>query len=296
MYRLIHLINKVRSMRIPISKQVAIRLVEPTASAPAYSRQLHEIRTVATVTAGSSSQQSSASSSQNETDSSQTAVEEDGTDDDGKSKAPKRMLPRSFQKSSAGQQAPYFSLEEEKNALEANLPILQWPGHYKVFCTADPDEMNAHITNLLSKGETVFGLDIEWPVSFQKGRPQGKVALIQICGQDTILLFQVSKLKKFPLELVRFLKNPLLFKSGVNIRGDGNKLYRDYALITDGLVELEGMTRHIDSPLLEKTRIRSLAVLTNLFLECKLPKEKKVRVSNWARNSLTEVQKKYAAL
>ena len=69
-----------------------------------------------------------------------------------------------------------------------------------------------------------------------------------------------------PTEVVKFLKNPNLFKSGVNIRGDGLKLHRDFNVLTNGLVELMIMTQHIDSPLLSETHRRSLSALTSLFV------------------------------
>ena len=69
-----------------------------------------------------------------------------------------------------------------------------------------------------------------------------------------------------PTEVVKFLKNPNLFKSGVNIRGDGLKLHRDFNVLTNGLVELMIMTQHIDSPLLLETHRRSLSALTSLFV------------------------------
>ncbi|KAG2223267.1 hypothetical protein INT45_006993 [Circinella minor] len=147
----------------------------------------------------------------------------------------------------------------------------------------------------ISKKESVFGLDIEWQPQFKKGQPQHKTALIQICGNDTILLFQVVQLKVLPAELVKFLKDPHIFKSGVNIRGDGLKLHRDFNVLTNGLVELMIMTQYIDSPLLMITHRRSLSALTSLFLERNMPKSKSVRLSNWSRRNLTAKQQEYAA-
>ena len=52
-----------------------------------------------------------------------------------------------------------------------------------------------NVTIINRKDEVVFGLDMEWQPQFRKGQPQHKTALIQICGSDTILLFQVANLK-----------------------------------------------------------------------------------------------------
>ncbi|KAI9270703.1 ribonuclease H-like domain-containing protein [Phascolomyces articulosus] len=201
-------------------------------------------------------------------------------------KTVRRALPKTFSEPIPSQ-AEEFSFPD--------YPTIEYPSHYNVICISDPKDMNKQMINLLSKKETVFGLDMEWQPQFQKGKPQHKVGLIQICSSDSILLFQTARLHVLPTELVRFLKNPNLFKSGVNIRGDGLKLQRDFNVVTNGLVELERMTRHIDSPLLMQTHKRSLSALTSLFLEKNMPKSKSVRLSNWARVHLTAQQIRYAA-
>ena len=129
----------------------------------------------------------------------------------------------------------------------------------------------------------MYGLDLEWPVIIQKGITQPKTALIQICGFDTILLFQTSKLDcklalsnpyfirltlsaALPVELVQFLEDPMIFKAGVKVFNDGRKLQRDFGVVTNGLIELGDAAKSIDSPLLEKTSLRSLSVFINLFV------------------------------
>ncbi|KAI7849232.1 ribonuclease H-like domain-containing protein [Circinella umbellata] len=213
---------------------------------------------------------------------------------------PSRKLPNtlllSIKKSQQQEQEPTSTSQQLAEELSrTNYPNIQYPNHYTVICTSDPREMNIQIASLLSKNEVVFGLDIEWQPQFKKGYPQHKTALIQICGNDTILLFQVAQLKVLPTELVKFLKDPNIFKSGVNIRGDGLKLHRDFNVLTNGLVELMTMTQYIDSPLLMVTHRRSLSTLTSLFLERNMPKTKSVRLSNWSKRNLTAKQQEYAA-
>ncbi|KAI8139973.1 ribonuclease H-like domain-containing protein [Fennellomyces sp. T-0311] len=293
MRRFIHLINKVQSVSIPsFSRKIHPCVLEDTAFQLAnFHRRLLHCRYVTTSIA-STTQQSTSRLSRNDTDLPETLAGEEGLDDNSKGKQSLQVPPDADETSLSEEIQPVVS---ERKALEENLSTLKFPSHYKVVCTADPNQMNAHIISLLSKNEHVFGLDMEWQPQFKKGQPQNRVALIQICGHDTILLFQVAKLKCLPSELVRFLNNPRLFKSGVNILGDGNKLHKDFNVITNGLVELDIMTKHIQSPLLGQTKLRSLNALTCLFLKHKLSKSKKVRLSNWAQRSLTPKQIEYAA-
>jgi hypothetical protein len=45
---------------------------------------------------------------------------------------------------------------------------------------------------------SAIGLDLEWPFTSSRigGVKEGKVALVQICDADIILLIQVSKMKR----------------------------------------------------------------------------------------------------
>ena len=45
---------------------------------------------------------------------------------------------------------------------------------------------------------SAIGLDLEWPFTSSRigGVKEGKVALVQLCDADIILLIQVSKMKR----------------------------------------------------------------------------------------------------
>ena len=45
---------------------------------------------------------------------------------------------------------------------------------------------------------SAVGLDLEWPFTSNRigGVKEGKVALVQLCNADIILLIQVSKMKR----------------------------------------------------------------------------------------------------
>ncbi|KAF7732280.1 Nuclear actin-protein involved in chromatin remodeling [Apophysomyces ossiformis] len=97
-----------------------------------------------------------------------------------------------------------------------------------------------------------------------------------------------------PSELCKFLEDRNIYKTGVNIRQDGVKLFRDFGVPTNGLVELITMANSCGSPKLEYTHLRSLRILSGLFIGEHMPKGR-VRLSNWARAKLSHPQIQYAA-
>jgi hypothetical protein len=167
------------------------------------------------------------------------------------------------------------------------LPQLTYPSHYTVECTDSLEATNERLRQLMSnKGEDkIFGLDLEWPPTFVKGKPENKVSLVQICNADTILLIQLSrmpgKIELFvikeqleltygyiglPFELIKFFQDKSCLKSGVNIGADGLKLYRDFGIVTNGLVELRDMAEQTQSPKMGISHLRSLRALTGIFV------------------------------
>ncbi|KAI9354920.1 ribonuclease H-like domain-containing protein [Pilaira anomala] len=178
-----------------------------------------------------------------------------------------------------------------------NLPQLDFPKHYKVECATSLEDTNRKLSELLGKNpHRVFGVDLEWPPCFIKGQSENKVTLVQICSESRILLIQLPRIQGgFPLELRRFFEDKNILKSGVNIAADGQKLYRDFGFITNGLVELRDLAEMAITPKLAISHLRSLRALTGIFLDQNMAKGK-VRLSNWGKLTLTPLQIRYAAL
>ena len=77
----------------------------------------------------------------------------------------------------------------------SGLPLLQYPDIYKVECVDDMETANQKILQLLAEDKDHrFGLDLEWPPCFVKGKPENKVSLVQICSSNRILLIQLSRM------------------------------------------------------------------------------------------------------
>ncbi|KAI9478376.1 MAG: ribonuclease H-like domain-containing protein [Benjaminiella poitrasii] len=181
-------------------------------------------------------------------------------------------------------------------AYTETLPDLDYPSHYKVDCVNTLEEANARIRHLMDHNKnTFFGLDFEWKPTFIKGQPENKISLVQICTADTILLIQLSWIQGFPQELRNFFENKELLKGGVNIGADGLKVFRDFKIFTNGLVELSELAESTGSPKLNIIHLRSLNALTAIMLDQKMAKGG-VRVSDWSKKNLSPKQIRYAAL
>ncbi|RDX45534.1 ribonuclease H-like protein [Lentinus brumalis] len=169
----------------------------------------------------------------------------------------------------------------------------QYPPIPAVVYTRHEEEANDLVGCL--KGP--LGFDLEWPVSFRRGKaPQEwPTALVQICDSRMIVLIQVSAMSKFPQKVKEIIENKDIIKLGANIRNDGQKLFRDYGLLAAGLVELGGLARQADPTFSQsfKRSIVALAKIVERYTGKTLDKGK-VRTSDW-RLKLSQTQITYAA-
>ncbi|CAO3678389.1 unnamed protein product [Umbelopsis vinacea] len=173
------------------------------------------------------------------------------------------------------------------------LSVIDHRDTHKLYCTKSPSEANSIIRKMV-KEDQVFGLDLEWRPTFIKGSKENKTALIQLCNAKSILLIQISRMAVFPQELKGLLQSRKILKAGVNIRGDALKLYRDFRILTNGLVELGTLARATNTKELEGYKGLSLRLLCAIFLEKSLPKGP-TRISRWDAPTLSSKQKQYAA-
>ncbi|THH19391.1 hypothetical protein EW146_g1738 [Bondarzewia mesenterica] len=141
------------------------------------------------------------------------------------------------------------------------------------------------------------GFDMEWCCSPRRHgtsvhRP---TALVQICDSSIILLIQLSAMKKVPQKVKELIESPSIPKMGVNIRGDGMKLYRDYGILPANLVELGTLACQADTCFQEifNRPMVSLAKCVSFYQHRTLDKGP-VRTSNWEA-VLSREQMEYAA-
>ncbi|KAH8548701.1 ribonuclease H-like domain-containing protein [Umbelopsis sp. PMI_123] len=174
-----------------------------------------------------------------------------------------------------------------------NLDVVDYSQSHKLYCTRNPVETNAIIRNMVKEGQ-IFGLDLEWRPTFVKGAKENKTALVQLCNSKSVLIIQISRMGVFPHELKGLLQNRKILKTGVNIRGDALKLYRDFRILTNGLVELSTLARATHASELEGYKGLSLRLLCAIFLGKSLPKGT-TRLSRWDAPTLSSKQRQYAA-
>ena len=177
------------------------------------------------------------------------------------------------------------------------------------------------------RGVKTFGFDMEWKVTYQKGKGEAKTSVIQLAYERNVekredddedvlndetttttkkkkkkthcvvviirLAKRLGRANPLPTKLVRFLEDPTVRKAGVNARGDARKLMRDFNVLVNGVVELDALAK---AKLASEQRW-SLARLATRVLKKRVPKDARVRTSNWERNGeLDETQLKYAAI
>ena len=143
---------------------------------------------------------------------------------------------------------------------------------------------------------TVWGFDIEWFVSYERG-PQRQVALIQFHRHCDTLLYHVSACGVCE-DLRKLLEAANVFKVGVSVSGDKCKLERDLGVRMRGCVDLRTLyERCLPSVELarQQTSGRGLASMVTDYLQRSMDKPESLRRSNW-EEPLSRAQKLYAAL
>jgi len=144
---------------------------------------------------------------------------------------------------------------------------------------------------------SAVGLDLEWPFSRDKAgnEKEGKVALVQLCDVDIILLIHISKMERFPRKVKELIESSKVPKMGANIRNDGRKLFCDYGIVSSNLIELGALAGEIDKNFASSVK-RPIVSLANMVSRClkKTLEKGPVRTSDWSKD-LTPEQMIYAA-
>ena len=146
------------------------------------------------------------------------------------------------------------------------------------------------------EGTAVLGFDAEW-VSHH-----GKVSLLQFATEDACLLVQLGCLGNgpWPASLLRMLSDRSLLKVGVGVAGDARRLALSYATTFAGFHDAGllanrhfGRTRGAGDV---QRNPMGLANLSKRMCGVSLPKNSRIRCSNWAKRKLSRTQMEYAAL
>ncbi|TYJ52792.1 hypothetical protein B9479_006596 [Cryptococcus floricola] len=202
---------------------------------------------------------------------------------------------------------PVFSLPVDP---DPSLPLFTYKDSSTPFTikfTKSAVEADALVDTL--KGN-IIGFDMEWPIWGKKTwdpversyRPQqGKTALVQLCDEETVILIHLQNGMDLPSKVAALVRDPTKYKLGVQCRGDGLKLVRDFPHhfpVGQGptsLFELSWMAKAVDYGRIgERRGLIALATLTRGYLGKELDKDPNVRAGNWA-GELNAKQRDYSA-
>ncbi|KAE9542646.1 hypothetical protein AGLY_002557 [Aphis glycines] len=188
----------------------------------------------------------------------------------------------------------------EKPVINKTKEFMQFKGQIKQ-CVY-PSMLASYAEEILKKiessklHETVYGFDMEWPVTYD-GKPK-KTALIQICiDHSTCYLFHVYHIIKLPSIFVYLINHPRVRWSGVYITNDFLKLGRDFNIDVSGavshIIDLGTYTNKV--LYFDSSIIWSMANLVQRLLKKDVNKDKNLRMSNWDNTNLDQNQRMYAA-
>lgn len=186
------------------------------------------------------------------------------------------------QKANAKPEASKFQFrttitKEETNHLELN----RYRG--SITFVAD-DESLTHALKALRR-EKVLGFDTESRPSFKKGQ-NFLPSLVQLCGEETVYIFQLEKLSN-PKRLFRLFERDDILKVGVATGFDVRQLTEITPFKARGFLDLEPLT---DKCGIKNNGLRSLSAIVLGFRISKSEQR-----SNWGRVQLSERQIQYAA-
>jgi ribonuclease D len=130
------------------------------------------------------------------------------------------------------------------------------------------------------------GFDTETRPSFRKGQ-RFKIALLQLATEDVCFLFRLNKIG-IPHSLETFLSNDSILKIGLSLRDDFGAIRRRTNAELSNFLDLQDYVGRFG------ITDASLQKIYAILFRKKISKGQ--RLTNWEAETLSESQKKYAAL
>ncbi|ABV88746.1 3'-5' exonuclease [Shewanella pealeana] len=167
-------------------------------------------------------------------------------------------------------------------------------GQIRQVIVVTPDSLTAAVADI--EAQTCIGFDTETAATFEKGRRNpNPISLIQIATPTHSYLFRMQgeNIVPFMAALAPILSGDKLLKVGIGLRSDLNAMKRDFEISVNSMLDLNWLMNQLGAPKQLGTQQMAATVLA-----LKLPKSKKVTLSNWAKplaEPLSELQLQYAA-
>jgi len=165
----------------------------------------------------------------------------------------------------------------------SSLPVEQFSG--KTVVVDNPAIVQDAIA-VLSTFDYV-GFDTETRPNFSKNQHH-KVSLIQIATPDCCYLFRLNKLKGIPQELENFLKDGKTIKVGLSLLDDFHNIRKIMKFESCSFIDLQKIVPSFG------IQDASLQKIYAILFGKKI--SKRMQLTNWEADKLTDAQKKYAAL
>lgn len=138
--------------------------------------------------------------------------------------------------------------------------------------------------------EDYIGFDTEQRPTFKKGEVQKDISIIQMATQNYCYIFQMNFIKNIT-PIIEIIADKNIIKVGFDLRNDYKELTKQFKIIPANIFDLSPF---IKNKFLHKNQI-GVKNAVALFLLKNMQKSKKVVLTNWENDNLTENQIKYAS-
>ena len=163
------------------------------------------------------------------------------------------------------------------------LPVESFSGQIVVV----EDQKNVRNAIVSLSAFDYVGFDTETRPNFSKNQHH-KVALIQLATPNHCYLFRLNKLGGIPPQLEDFLISGKTIKVGLSLLDDFHGIRKHIHFETDSFIDLQKIVSSFG--IQEASLQKIYAILFGKKIS------KRMRLSNWETDKLSEAQKQYAAL
>lgn len=171
------------------------------------------------------------------------------------------------------------SITKEEMAV---LPVEEFKGRIITISTKKDAALAVEYLSRFPK----VGFDTETRPSFKKGQ-RFKIALMQISTDDVCFLFRLNKIG-IPKILEEYLSNTAFLKIGLSLRDDFGAIKKRTDIEPGNFLDLQNFVKQFG------IEDASLQKIYAILFKRKISKGQ--RLTNWEADSLSDSQKKYAAL
>jgi len=161
-------------------------------------------------------------------------------------------------------------------------------GERKIYIIRKPFQLTKAVKDI--KSEKFIGFDTEQKPTYNKGEKQKDISIIQIATNKSCYIFQMKYITNIA-PIVEIIANKNIKKVGFDLRNDNKEMIKQFKITPNNIFDL--------SPFMKKTLLHKHQIgvknSVSLILQKKMQKSKRVVLSNWENDRLTESQIKYAS-